>query len=198
MISDLKKCVGYICPACSAVAVKNISVFDFSKGRPYTVRCECGEPCLQMQMQQDKYRIALHCPICGSVHTFFMKPSAFWKQELFIYECPEAGIEIYFSGREDEIAAAAHEQDMLFREYAEEDETIGLSGVFYEMMELLRTLTDRGELYCSCGSRDIGVAFDNSYLTLVCRECGASKPIQVSAESVEALKGVSAVILGID
>lgn len=198
MISDLKKCVGYICPSCSAVAVKNVNVFDFSKGKPYTLKCECGTPCLQMQMQQDKYRIAVNCLICGSAHTFFMKPSAFWNQELFIYECPESGIEIYFSGRDSEIAAAAREQDMMFREYAKDSDTIGLNDVLYEMMGMLRTLTDNGHLYCACGSRDIGAAFDNSYLTLVCRECGANKPIHISPEGAEVLRNTPAIILGVD
>jgi len=199
MIKEFNKSIGYICPYCSTISVKDVNLFCFSTNSTATFYCNndtCNQASVDVISKKDKYSITVNCPICGEPHHFNIRKITFWKSEFFVLHCPETGFGILFIGTNERIREEINKQEQLLSKFDEDDVTIGdeLSNIF-ETVEHINEIAKQDGIYCSCTSRNIGIEIDNDKITLTCRDCGKQKYIKTDYESLKALLEASTIVL---
>lgn len=199
MIKEFNKSIGYICPYCSTISVKNVNLFCFSGNSTAKFYCSnsaCSREAVGILPKKDKYSITVDCPICGEPHNFNITKITFWKSDFFVLHCPETGFGILFIGSDERIKAEINRQEQLLSKFDEDDVTIGdeLSNIF-ETVEHINEIAKQDGIYCSCGSRNIGIEIDNDKITLTCRDCGKEKHIMTDYNSLKALLDASTIVL---
>ena len=73
VLVDLKRIVAYICPFCSNMSSKSLSIFNFSGKDKVQLICPthgCHETCVTIAEKHDKYKFDIECPICGDNHSY--------------------------------------------------------------------------------------------------------------------------------
>ena len=109
MLLDYKRVVAYICPFCSNLSTRKLSLFNFSGGTDVKLICPvngCHEECASIHQGKNKYRIDIECPLCGETHTHTIKPVSFWNKRLVTYKCPETNVDIFYIGEHDAVEDA--------------------------------------------------------------------------------------------
>lgn len=199
MIKEFKKAIGYICPFCSTITLKQVNLFCFSGNNSSEFACSnsaCSQVAVTVLPKKDKYSITVDCPICGEPHHFNIRKVTFWESEFFVLHCPETGFGILFIGSDERIRAEINRQEQLLSKFDDDDVTIGseLSNIF-ETVEHINEICKTGGIYCSCGSRNIGIEIDNDKITLTCRDCGREKHILTDSQSLKELLDASTIVL---
>lgn len=98
VLVDLKRIVAYICPFCSNMSSKSLSIFNFSGKDKVQLICPthgCHETCVTIAEKHDKYKFDIECPICGDNHSYTTTKENFWNKPLLTYKCPVAGIDVF-------------------------------------------------------------------------------------------------------
>ncbi|MDD6214329.1 MAG: hypothetical protein PUB42_04015 [Firmicutes bacterium] len=198
MIKEFKKTLAYICPFCSIINYKDVSLFDFSDSKPAVFACKgvsCRDDCITVAQKKDKYSITVTCPVCDGYHTFNISKIHFWQSPFLALHCPETGIGIFFAGDKARVQHEIEQQEELFAQFQDEY-TIGdeLNTIF-EIVERINTLANEGNVTCSCGSKMISIEIDNEKITLRCRTCDKTKEIPANADSLDMLLNTSAIVL---
>lgn len=194
MLLDLKKFIGYICPSCGTVALKPVDIFDFSSGRGINLTCECHTSCMTIHPQKDVYRIMIECPICWEKHFFSIKSSTFWQEKLFTFQCPSSGIDIYYSGgNENEIYQKIEEQEQVFDEM--EDDFSDTNSILLDMIDILQEMSENDRIYCTCGNRNISILPENNHVRLMCAACGHYHMLDLSEDGLNMLMDMDKLIL---
>lgn len=197
MIKEFKKSLGYICPVCSTISVREKNLFDFSGSAPVSLCCpgECGEECITILPKKDMYTATVNCPMCDEPHIFNIRKTTFWQSKFFVLSCPETGIGVLFIGDRETVKKELYEQEEMFvkmnEEYAISDEL----SIIFDTVERINEIAKDGNVSCSCGSRSVSIEIDNEKITLCCRDCGRKKDIPANAEGLEVLLNASAIVL---
>lgn len=198
MIKEFKKSVGYVCPHCSSITVRNINLFDFSGSGTTEFSCSdqmCGHRPVLLSAKKDKYAISVHCPICEEKHLYNIRKITFWHNDFFVLHCPESGFGILFIGDDKKIRAEIAEQEKLLNEL-EEDFTVGEElSIIFEAVEHINALAKNDNIFCSCGSRNIAIEIDNDKITLFCRDCNKKREIKTDKEALTNLLKLSTIVL---
>lgn len=197
MIKEFKRSLGYICPGCSATAISEKNLFDFSGQSPVTLSCmaPCREDCVVITPKKDKYQILINCPMCDEAHLFNIKKITFWQSKFFVLHCPETGIGILFLGEYDIVKKELFEQEEMFVKLSEECDVTRELTVIFEIVERINEIAKEEKVSCACGSHAISIEIDNEKITLKCRECGKEKNIPSNEESLDVLLNASAIVL---
>lgn len=198
MIKEFKKALGYICPYCSSIAVKEYNLFDFSGKDGTKLACPsgaCGEHCVTVTPKKDKYNIVIACPLCDESHTFNIQKITFWQSKFFVFRCPETGFGILFIGDKDEVRDEIERQEKMLIEMNDEYSVSDELSIIFDEVERINEIAKDGNVSCSCGSHAIAIEIDNSNITLCCRECGNSKEILANRAALDELLNTSAIVL---
>lgn len=197
MIKEFKKSIGYICPGCSATAIWDKNLFEFSVNDATIFKChsECGEECVSILPKKDKYSILINCPMCDTPHLFNIKKITFWQSGFFVLHCPETGIGILFLGDHDTVRKELDEQEQMFVKLSEECEVNRELTIIFDIVERINEIAKEKNVYCQCASHAISIEIDNEKISLKCRDCGKTKDIPASEESLEMLLNASAIVL---
>ena len=198
MIKEFKKSIGYICPYCSSIAIKEFNLFDFSGRDGTELLCAndaCGEHCIAVTPKKDKYTIVIDCPLCDEPHTFNIQKITFWQSKFFVLHCPETGLGILFIGEHDAVKNEIERQEEMLVEMNDEYSISDELGIIFDEVERINELAKDGNVSCSCGSRAIAIEIDNENVSLYCRECGNKKDIPASREALNELLNASAIVL---
>ncbi len=202
MLVDLKRTVAYICPFCSNISSRVLSVFNFSGTDRIQLICpthNCHEVCVNITQKSDRYKIDVECPLCGERHTYSISRDSFWHKKIITYKCPAAGIDIFFAGGEKDVEKKLCESTELYPEALEElyeedeDESFNL---LYMIIERLHKLKDRRRISCVCGHEDVDFNIINGNIILTCARCKKSKLIETSEETLTRLLNAHAIIIG--
>lgn len=59
--------IGYLCPACHKRVIQQRSVFALSASGA-VVSCECGQSSLEIEAEENKFRLRVPCGVCGEEH----------------------------------------------------------------------------------------------------------------------------------
>lgn len=211
MLVDLKRTVAYICPVCSNISSKRISVFNFSGTDRVRLICPthgCHEDCIKITPKNGKYKIDIECPLCGDTHSYTASYDSFWHKQLLSYKCPAAGIDIFFAGGRREVEKAMEDSsetyaeavsDLMFSDTGFDIDPWGLNdeySILFEIIDRLNSLDASHKLSCSCGSRDIEISAATAKVTLKCTRCGRSKVIEATDDVLTKLLNTSQVIIG--
>ena len=198
MIKEFKKSIGYICPCCSTITVRDINLFDFSGSGITEFLCAngmCVHPSVRVSSKKDKYTISVHCPICDETHIYNIRKITLWHNDFFVLRCPESGFGVLFIGTDKRIRDEIDDQESLIDEL-EEDFTVGEElSIIFEAVEHINALAKGDKICCSCGSRNIAIEIDNDFITLYCRDCTAMRKIKTDAASLEELLKMSTIVL---
>lgn len=197
MIKEFKKSLGYFCPECSASAISDKNLFDFSGKAPTVCSCgsECGAECIGVTSKKDKYSIFVNCPVCEDTHIFNINKITFWQSESFVFHCPESGVAILFLGEHNSVQKELRKQEQMFISFSEECEVTRELTMIFEIVERINEIARDENVRCSCGSHAISIEIDNEKITLKCRDCGREKDIDQTEESLENLLNASAIVL---
>ena len=203
MLVDLKRMVAYICPFCSNISSKNISVFHFSGADKLSLKCPthgCGETCATIAQKGAKYRLSVACPLCGATHSFASSADSFWHKKLLTYKCGAAGIDIFFAGEKREVEKTLEDYSDIYSdiidEFDEDIDDIGSFSLLYEILDRLHLLKETNRLSCTCGSETVDMNVINGNVMLTCPRCKRSKVLETNEETLTRLLNSSAVIIG--
>ena len=198
MIMDLNRTIAYICPMCSAITTKKLSVFDFS-GRK-TVVCSCGnetcsEPVVKLYEKKGAYGIEVECPVCDETHGYTLKQQSFWTRKLLRLACPASNINIFFAGDEAGVSAELDKHSSSISELLEDMDIEDELNLMYDLIDCINELSKINGISCVCGSHNINISAEDRQIVLTCRECGKQKRIEASFESLLALLNTSTIVL---
>lgn len=196
MIKNFKSTLGYICPICSDITMVEVTPFSLNSdtnGSFTCSSCNRDKECVCITEKGDKYRIQVSCPVCEETHSFVISKNALWSEDIF-FCCPNSGIKIFFFGNEKSVINAINENEKelasLLEEFKIEQAEIDL-GILYPMLDNLHRLLKDKKISCHCGSYEVSPTLDENMLLLVCADCGAEYPIEVSKETLEFFKDFS-------
>ena len=202
MLVDLKRTVAYICPFCSNISSRILSVFNFSGAEKLQLICpthNCHEVCVGITQKNNRYKLDIECPLCGDMHSYTIAKDSFWHKNIITYKCPVAGIDIFFAGDEDEVENKLNESADMYSDVIdgfdedEEDESFSL---LYAIIDRLHKLKDRHHISCVCGHENIDFNIVNGNIILTCERCHKSKVIETSEDTLTRLLNSNTVIIG--
>lgn len=173
MIVKLKKMMAYICPYCSEVTIRRVTVFDIPEKGSLELKCRnsgCRETCAMISDSKDKYKISIECPICDENHTHKVKKSAFWNNDIIGLDCPMVGVGIFYTGTQRKVADAITESMNFMLEQNDIYDGDELD-VLCAMMELLQKLDSESRISCACGDPDIKIELENGVISVKCLNC---------------------------
>lgn len=201
MLVDLKKMVAYICPVCSNISSKFVSVFNFSGRDKISLICPthgCHEVCVNITAKGAKYKIAVECPLCGANHSYTISQDSFWHKKLMTYKCPAAGMDIFFTGERREIEKTLDENSDVYSDIIDDFEIDGDNefGLLFSIIEQLHKLRSQRQIACVCGGEDTEINIVNGNIILSCTRCGRSKVIEATEEILARLLNSSRIIIG--
>lgn len=198
MIKEFKTSIGYICPHCSTITVRDINLFDFSGNDACELPCAnpmCTQHPVAISAKKDKYAISVHCPICDEQHLYNIRKIAFWQKDFFVLHCTESGFGVLFVGDDQKIRAEIKEQEKLLNELEEDYAVSEELSIIFEAVEHINALARSDSIFCSCGSRNIAIEIYNDRITLFCRDCNLKKEIKTDRKSLEDLLKSSTIVL---
>lgn len=175
----------YKCSSCGTFQFNNISLFEISQKEESVFTCRCKKAALVMKKESPAvFKIVIPCIGCGTSHIYLMSIKEFIAQEIYIFNCPNTGIEQCFVGSEQ---AVRKKIDKLEREY---DELINMFGydnyfintqVMFDSLNIIHDIAERGNLFCECGNDDIDLLLLSDKIYLRCSLCPGNKIIYASS-----------------
>lgn len=100
--------------------------------------------------------------------------------EPVVFNCPETGMQICFIGKDE---AVRKKIDSLEEEFDELMDTYGYESYFrntqvmFDTLNRIHDIALNKNLYCECGSTDIGLVLLSDCILLRCAKCGSNKRI---------------------
>lgn len=200
MIKEFCTSIAYVCPYCSSITVKDLTVFNLSSDEQNSYFCAgetaCGAICITITPKKNTYEIIVSCPICEDTHIFNIKKERFWqKDKPIVLKCPETGLGILFIGNHDSVYELIFEQE---NSILQETQSYGSNDdmtLLFSIVEEINNLAKKELISCSCESRKISIGIDSDVIVLSCRDCGNSKEIPVTESELTALLKASAIVL---
>lgn len=140
-----KKFIAYRCPDCSVALIHEISLFELSKGE-IILRCSCKESAIVIKYIKERETVTLDVPCiaCPNSHPYQVSAKTFFGDDMFILQCTDSGLDIFFAGEKDEVIKAVEENTRELQRLFEllEREGAGVD-LFYNREE--------HEHHCDCG-----------------------------------------------
>lgn len=199
MIKEYKKNLGFVCPSCSSIVTKDVTIFDLPEKGKTDITCSgslsCGSVCFTVHSKKDKYTISMDCAACGENHMFSVRKATFWQSDFFVLNCPETGIGVLFIGDENKVRKAIDEQEKSIMESDNPPIMPRELTRLFESIEHISLLAKQKKVYCKCGSHEIDIELYDEKIDLKCRSCGHSKQIPTDTESLKQLLNTSAIVL---
>jgi hypothetical protein len=141
----------------SAVGLFNLSA-DMVK-----LKCTCGKSELKIVYGRDgNVRLTVPCLICSQPHSFTVKSSLFFTDELFVLPCPYSDINIAFTGEMNQVKAELARTELELLDMLEENGITDFSSLHGDEQDLpdpqildiilfvIDDLDAEGKIYCRC------------------------------------------------
>ena len=99
--------IAFRCPDCGVAIIQEINLFALSKGE-IVRRCSCGESTLMIKYikSRDTVQLDVPCIACPKPHPYQVAAKTFFGDDMFILQCTDSGLDIFFVGDKDEIIKA--------------------------------------------------------------------------------------------
>lgn len=205
MLIDLKRTVAYICPFCSNISSKSLSIFNFSGVDKLQLICPthgCHELCVYITQKNHKYKIDITCPLCGETHSYTIDKEHFWNRPLITYKCPAAGMDIFFAGERKKVEKSLDENADMYSDIIDDIDNIDADpedssiNLLYSIIERLHILKDNNKISCVCGEEDIDLNIVGGNITLTCPNCRKSRTLETSENTLIQLLNTHTIIVG--
>ena len=110
-------------------------------------------------------------------------------------QCPASGMRIFFLGDAEQVKQEIEKNIPLMSGIAAELGVEEELSVMFDIVEYIHELSKEGNIYCTCASRQIMVSVDDKKVILRCAECGKTKEIPATLESLVVLMNTMAIVL---
>ena len=184
MLIDTSITIAYKCTSCGSFEFFNISLFILSGKRSGVLPCRCKKSRILLEREgEGNFLIRIPCIGCGNEHTYLLTKRNILFGEQLVFNCPETGMQICFTGRDE---AVRRRVDNLEEEFDELMDRYGYESYFantrvmFDMVNRIHDIALKGNLYCECGSRDIEMAMLPECILLRCGKCGGNKKVPAS------------------
>ena len=195
MIIDYKTHTAYVCPACSALSEKEMTVFNIPEKGKTALRCaSCREECAYIRRKNDKYIIDIPCALCGSNHSFPISVERFWDKRPLTLSCTLTGIEMFFTGEKSQSVNFANNFNNLVSDFFDTEEG-NLLDIFSDMIEIIYEFDYEHRIVCTCGCDDIEIGVTDAGISLVCKHCGRGKLIEATADNLMELEDSNSIVI---
>lgn len=177
MIILTQKTLAIRCPTCGNMDFYALSRFNVGSKRPFRILCQCGTCLLSISRKgRMLYRLHIDCVMCETKHVLNCKSSDIWQDKLFTIVCEDTGMEIGFIGTKDTVMKSVMRTERSIRDMAEElgyDKYFNNAEIMYQVLDLLKIMSDEGRMSCSCGSSQLEVEVYPDHIELNCPNCDA-------------------------
>ena len=68
MATEPTRTIGYLCPSCRKKVIQPRSAFALAASGA-VVNCDCGKSSLTVDAEEQRFRLAVPCGVCGGEHT---------------------------------------------------------------------------------------------------------------------------------
>jgi ribosomal protein S27E len=174
------------CPECGNLEFHNLSRFALSGGGKIQIKCSCGAFLLGIVRKSPRsYWLQVPCVLCETKHLREISGARLWGKSAITLECHEAGLELGFLGRAEEVKTLAEDLDTDLESLVDQlgfDEYFNNSEVMHQVMQCVQDIADNGGLFCQCGINRIEVDVFLDRLELHCTECDSINIVYAETE----------------
>ena len=162
LLNEKRTTVAYRCPHCGAGVMSAVGLFNLSADM-VKLKCTCGKSALEIVYQRDgNVRLSVPCLICSSPHSFTVKSSLFFSEDLFLLPCPYSDINIAFTGEINTVKAELARTELELLDMLEEHGITDFSALHGDEKDLsdpqildivlfvIDDLDAEGKIYCRC------------------------------------------------
>lgn len=181
MLIDTNVTIAYKCTACGSFEFFNISLFTLLYKKTLSLSCRCKKSCITIKQEgKSSFLIDIPCIGCDNDHMYLFTRRNILLGEPVVFNCPETDMQICFTGRDEEVRKKV---DSLEEELDELMDTYGYESYFkntqvmFDTLNRIHDIALNNNLYCECGSTDIGLVLLSDCILLRCAKCGGNKKI---------------------
>ncbi len=162
LLNEKRTTVAYRCPDCGAGVLSAVGLFNLSADM-VKLKCTCGKSEMKIVYNRDgTVRLTVPCLLCASPHTFTVKSSLFFSEELFLLPCPYSDINIAFTGEMNRVKAELARTELELLDMLEEhgitdfstlhgdERDLGDPQVLDIVLFVIDDLDAEGKIYCKC------------------------------------------------
>lgn len=200
MITNLSTSILYICPECSTVSMRAVSIFEIKKKGGLSLFCsrmDCRYSDVVITDANDKYKITAECPICGENHTFTLSKKTLWNKNFLILNCPQSGFGILFIGKDRQrlMNEYSAQSEVIAGIIASNDDAYDELDTLFDIIELINSFANDKLIHCECGSQSIAVNINADSVSLVCKKCKKSITFGANREVLDFLSEADEIII---
>jgi hypothetical protein len=162
VLNEKRTTVAYRCPDCGGGILSAVGLFNLSADM-VKLKCTCGKSELKIIYNRDgTVRLTVPCLICAQPHTFTVRSSLFFSDELFVLPCPYSDINICFTGEMNRVKAELARTELELLAMLEENGITDFSALHGDEKDLgdpqildivlfvIDDLDAEGKIYCRC------------------------------------------------
>ena len=115
MLFDTNISAAVRCTHCGRLAIREISLFNLSRGSMYEEVCECGERLFRIKSGDSKtFCVYINCIACDKEHLYIFNSRQVLSEKLKILSCPNSRLDIAFVGNRKLVkqVAAKYQKDL--------------------------------------------------------------------------------------
>lgn len=162
LLNEKRTTVAYRCPDCGGGIMSAVGLFNLSADM-VKLKCTCKKSELKIVYTRDgSVRLTVPCLICSQPHTFTVKSSLFFSDELFVLPCPYSDVNICFTGEMNRVKAELARTELELLDMLEENGITDFSALHGDEQDLpdpqildiilfvIDDLDAEGKIYCRC------------------------------------------------
>ena len=162
VLNEKRTTVAYRCPHCGGGIMSAVGLFNLSADM-VKLKCTCGESALTIVYNRDgTVRLTVPCLICPQPHTFTVKSSLFFSDDIFVLPCPYSDVNICFTGEINRVKAELARTELELLDMLEEngitdftslhgdERDLGEPQILDIVLFVIDDLDAEGKIYCRC------------------------------------------------
>ena len=162
LLNEKRTTVAYRCPDCGGGIMSAVGLFNLSADM-VKLKCTCERSELKIVYNRDgSVRLTVPCLICSQPHTFTVKASLFFSDDLFVLPCPYSDINIAFTGEMNAVKAELARTELELLDLLEQNGITDFSALHGDEQDLpdpqildiilfvIDDLDAEGKIYCRC------------------------------------------------
>lgn len=203
--------IAFRCPDCGVALIQEVTLFSLSSGEVVR-RCSCGESALRVKYIKNRDTVSLDVPCiaCPKAHPYQVSAKTFFGDDMFVLQCTDSGLDIFFVGDREEIVKAVEQNtlelqklfELIDREEhgqeCEDDECEchrqnenNVKTDEYEyydavvtsgMLYLLKELADSDKINCPCGKKELILDVGYDVMEISCDACQARQVLRAMTD----------------
>lgn len=162
VLNEKRTTVAYRCPDCGAGILSAVGLFRLSADM-IKLKCTCGKSELKIVSNRDgTVRLSVPCLLCGTPHSYTVKSSLFFSDDLFVLPCPYSDVNICFTGEMNLVKAELARTELELLDLLEEhgitdfsalhgdEKDLGDPQILDIVLFVIDDLDAEGKIYCRC------------------------------------------------